>query len=114
MKLVFLGFLSGALIGGIPSSTNTTVGCTPAQEAILGQIESRVLADLKAGMLPEAIETDIAQLLAGQVGVDVVRIVNDAITLLIDGGFVPANLLPAARSLQTIERAKLTARGAIL
>lgn len=78
--------------------------CTPAQVAEAKSIEQLVLADLEAGKPVEAIESDVAVLLCGQPNasacVDVVVVLNDALTLLIDSGVIPANVLPRAKSMR--------------
>jgi hypothetical protein len=49
-----------------------------------------VLQDLEAGKTLPQIETDVAALVAGQQGVDVLTLVDDAIKLLVDLNDLPA------------------------
>lgn len=90
--------------------------CTTAQvQAVfpeLDKVEATIQQDLTAGKTPTQIEEDVAQIFAGQVGVDVVKIVNAAVTLLIDAGVLPAGVIPQAHTLQASMQAKLAARGA--
>ena len=71
--------------------------CTPAQQAEWSQIEAVVLADLTAGKSRATILEDVGRIVAGQPGADVALLVADALTFLIDGGWIPANVLPAAK-----------------
>lgn len=75
--------------------------CTPADQAIEAKIEQTVLSDFEAGDGLPQIETDVAKLVAGQPGADVVIIVNDALGLLIDLGLIPANDVPKAKAMRT-------------
>lgn len=83
------------------------VACTPAQQAEATKIENVVLLDLAAGyatgtpyiQILDKINTDVGALVAGQVGVDVALIVNEALALLIDTGEIPANQLPSAKAM---------------
>lgn len=83
------------------------IGCTPAQQAEATKIENVVLLDLAAGyatgtpyiQILDKIDTDVGALVAGQVGVDVALIVNEALALLIDTGEIPANQLPTAKAI---------------
>jgi hypothetical protein len=85
--------------------------CTPALFPELTAVAKLVLADVTAGDGAEQVEADVAKLLAGQPGVDVVVAVNDAITILIDLGYIPAGFIPQAKALQATEHAKIEARG---
>jgi hypothetical protein len=71
--------------------------CTPANQAEATQIENVVLADLAKGDSLEQIEADVATIVAGKPGADVVVIVNDALQLLVDLGLIPANELPQVK-----------------
>lgn len=79
-------------------AADVPASCTPAQQAEYTQIEQTVLADLQAGKTLAQIEQDVGQLVAGQPGADVAEILNDALTLLIDLGVIPANILPTAKA----------------
>ena len=71
-------------------------GCTPAQSAEMANIESTILGDLVANKSQAQIEQDVAAIVGGKFGVDVVIIVDDALTLLIDSGkLTPAELTAA-------------------
>lgn len=85
-------------------------GCAQIQAAFpqLDKIEQVVLADLTAGKTAVQIESDVAGLLAGKTGTEIVVIVNDVITVLIDAGVIPPGVIPQAVAVQTAERAKLT------
>ena len=87
--------------------------CTPAQYAVFTQVEQRVLADLSipGEGLPQ-VEADVATLLAGQPGADVVAIVNEALQLLVDLNVIPANLIPTAKRMIAEGNAKLALRSA--
>jgi hypothetical protein len=71
--------------------------CTPAQSATWTKVEEIVLADIQAGKSEPQIEQDVAQVLAGQPGVDAVIVLNDVLTFLIDTGTIPPNWLPRAQ-----------------
>jgi hypothetical protein len=88
-------FLSGAMA----AIAFDTAGCTPAQQAVLGQVEQIILDDLAMGKTLTAIEADVARVFAGQTGVDIVLIVDEAIVLLIDAGLIPAGVLPYAQKI---------------
>jgi hypothetical protein len=104
-----LRFIIGAIVipiisalfiaGGMAAIAFDTAGCTPAQQAILGQVETIILDDLAMGKTLTAIEADVARVFAGQTGVDIVLIVDEAIVLLIDAGLIPANILPYAKQI---------------
>ena len=82
------------------------LACSPAQQAELTAVENIVLHDVEQGKAIPAIETDVATLVAGQPGADVVAIVDSALTLLIDMGVVPQNFMPYAKSLAASEHVK--------
>lgn len=84
--------------------------CSPAEQAIEAKIEQTILNDLATGKTLEQVETDVAVLLVGQPGADIVVIVNDALAFLIDIHAIPANILPQAQTMLAQEHAKLTAR----
>lgn len=84
--------------------------CTPAQQALETQIEQTVLADLVAGKTKAQILEDVGRLLAGQPGADIGLIVADVIAFLIDGGFVPPNVLPIAKEMHAQLRAEHAAK----
>jgi hypothetical protein len=75
--------------------------CTPAQQAALGKIEQVVLDDILVVKTRQQIEVDVEQLLAGQAGVDVAKLVDDAITFLLDLRDIPAGSIPQANALLT-------------
>lgn len=77
-----------------------TQGCSPAIQAEAKSIEQLVLTDLAAGKTDVQIEADIANLLVGQVGVDAVVLLNDALQLLIDAGVIPPDLMANALSMK--------------
>lgn len=98
MKLISL-----ILCGGIVVS----ISCTPAEQAEATKIENVVLLDLASGLaagksdvqIIDQIDTDVGKLVAGQAGVDVALIVNEALQFLIDTGEIPANELPTAKAM---------------
>ena len=87
-------------------------GChlTPAQQAEEIQIENVVMTDLAAGDTAEQIESDVAKILVGQIGVDVVVVVNDVLQYLIDIGKIPANLLTRAKTMSASLHVTIAAR----
>lgn len=88
-------------------------GCTPAQSAVWASVETVVLHDLENGVTSlETIDVDVARALDGQVGVDIATVVNDALTILIDLGVIPAKDLPTARGLLAQSHERLAARAA--
>lgn len=91
-------------------------GChlTPAQQAEETQIENVVIADLAAGKTPEQTEADVAKILAGQLGVDVVVVLNDVLQYLIDIGVISKDLLPRAKAMTASLHATIAARPATL
>jgi hypothetical protein len=86
--------------------------CSPAQMAEADKVEQTVLADIVAGKTLPQIESDVATLVAGQPGADVVVLVDDALTFLVDLGVVPASVLPYAKSLIAAEHPKAMAHKA--
>jgi hypothetical protein len=76
----------------------TTTGCTPAQRAEISQVESTILHDIQAGKTLQQTEDDVAALVAGQAGVDAVIVFNDALALVVDAGWIPADLMQEALS----------------
>jgi hypothetical protein len=107
MKRARVGFGFGSVLSlalaAVPiigfASIFHTVACTPAQQAALGKIEQVVLDDILAGKTRQQIEADVGQLLGGQAGVDVARLVDDAITILLDLRDIPAGSVPLANTL---------------
>jgi hypothetical protein len=77
----------------------TVLGCSPAQQAIEAKVEQVILNDLATGKTLQQVEADVATVLAGQPGADVVIIVNDALAFLIDIGVIPPGILPSAKSM---------------
>jgi hypothetical protein len=93
--LTLIASMSLGAIGAV------AINCTPAQQAETQQIENVVLADLKAGKTLPQIEDDVAAIvLPGQAGADIVTIVNDAISLLVDVGVISGDLVAKAKTLQ--------------
>ena len=91
---------------------------SPAVFPILDKVEQTVLADIEAGKGLPQITIDVAavvaaQLVPEQISPDVDRLVEDALTLLIDSGLVPANWLTAAKGMKAEVHAKLVAKGAV-
>ena len=109
MKTLILAVM---LITSLLIGQTALEACTPAQAAVLSHIEQVVLNDLTAGKTASQIEADVAVLLAGQPGADVVMIVNDAIALLIDLGVIPPGVIPQAMAVHAEMKAKLAARPA--
>jgi hypothetical protein len=73
---------------------STTTACTPAQNAVLNQIDQDVLADLKAGKGADVIASDVCRDLGGSALTDAicakaVVIAEDVVTYLIDAAVVP-------------------------
>jgi hypothetical protein len=99
---VFAGVLIGLIFSGCQQFS--------AMFPQLDKIEQIIVQDLQAGKSAEQIEIDVGQLLAGQAGVDVVVVINDVITVLIDSGLIPKGIIPQAKQLQAAERLKLAAR----
>lgn len=84
----------GALVLGLACHPS------PAQQAEAKDIETTILADLKAGDSLEKIETDVAAILGGPLAVDIATIVDDAIAYLLDIGAVPPTSMPHAKTIQ--------------
>jgi hypothetical protein len=103
MKLITLTLACVLAVGGCH--------LTPAQQAEETQIENTILADLAAGKTLQQIEADVGKIVAGQPGVDVVVIVNDALQLLIDLGVIPTNELPQAKSMIAVLHTSILSRG---
>ena len=89
---------SAGAVGATIVALSSTTACTPAQQAEFTAVENLVLQDLTAGKSRTQILEDVGQLLGGGVGKDIALIVADALALLIDGGWVPANVLPTAKA----------------
>jgi len=87
----------------------TQTGCAQLQANFpqLDAAEKIVLTDLAAGKGAKQIEEDVAQVFAGQAGVDAVIAVNDILTTLEDLGLIPPGLIPQAKKLHLEEKAKL-------
>lgn len=100
MGLAAFGFATIFAVQTIAFGAAVT-GCTPAERAEAQTIEQLVLHDIQAGKGEQQIEADIAALLAGQPGVDVVIILNDALAFLIDIGAIPSDLMGAALNMKT-------------
>ena len=96
-------------IAAIAIVIGTQADCTPAQGANVANIIPTVLADLIASKTIPQIEVDVAGLIGGPAGADIALIVQEAVTLLVDSGVVPANVLPYAREVQAKEGAKAAA-----
>lgn len=102
--LLFTASMNIVTIGG---ATVTMTGCTPAQQAVLIQIENVVLADLAANKTLEQIETDVAAIvLPGNAGADIVAIVNDAIQFLIDTGVIAKLVAAKSMPAQALDQTK--------
>jgi hypothetical protein len=102
--------MSGVLLlAGALGLSNTS--CKGVNFPQLDKVEQIVLNDLAScGATPACVqqmESDVATLIAGQAGADAVKLLNDALTLLVDAGLVPADLLPKARSVLATEHLKL-------
>lgn len=95
---LFGGVTSSLAIVAVGSSALLSEGCTPAQQAELGQIESIVLADVQAGKTLEQIMADVGKVVGGKAGVDVAVITYDILVTLIDLGVIPSNVLPQAQA----------------
>ena len=74
-------------------------GCTPAQRAEVANIDAIVLGDLVENKSQKQIEEDVAQAIGGNLGTDVVILVDDALTLLIDTNKLTPAELTAAQTL---------------
>lgn len=106
---------NGAGGGGIAATACLCLFCFGCQTIAaafpeLDAIEKTVLADVEAGKTAEQIEADVAKIVAGQAGVDIVILVNDALAFLIDAGLVPSNWVPQAKALAATETGKISAR----
>ena len=99
MGLAAFGFATIFAVQTIAFGAAVT-GCTPAERAEAQTIEQLVLHDIQAGKGEQQIEADIAAQLAGQPGVDVVIILNDALAFLIDIGAIPSDLMGAALNMK--------------
>lgn len=88
------------------------MACNSPVFPVVSKVVQTVVADITAGDTAEQVEADVARYLAGQPGVDIVVIVNDAIAIAIDLGLIPAGVLPQARAMLATEHAKLATRGA--
>lgn len=73
------------------------LSCTAAQQATWTRVEQVVFDDLAQGKSRQQIEVDVGTVLAGQVGADIARIVDEAIVLLLDTGAIPPNVIPIAQ-----------------
>ena len=76
-------------------------GCTPAQSAAWAQVEPTVWADVEAGKSLEQIESDVAFLLVGKSGPELVAIVDDALAFLVDSGVLSGAGAAKAHDLRT-------------
>lgn len=86
---------------GVPTAVGVAASaCTPAQSAELSQVEGIVLGDLKAGKTKADVLKDVANALAGKPGVDAAQVLLDALTTLIDLGYLPPNLLATASTMR--------------
>jgi hypothetical protein len=81
-------------------------GCTPAQSAEMVNVETTILGDLAANKSQAQIEQDVARIIGngvipggGNIGVDVVIVLDDALVLLIDSGTLTPAELTAAQTL---------------
>lgn len=81
-------------------------GCIPALQAITTHVEEVVLDDLLNHVPYPQIEQDVAKAIAGQVGADVIIVLQDTINFLIDIGVVPASVRPYAEQVRTIAAGK--------
>jgi hypothetical protein len=105
LSMLITGFATAIFVStliGLGASVYALAGlysCTPAQQAMFGKIENLVLADIEAGKTRQQIEADVGQLLAGQVGVDIVAAVDAAITLLLASGQIPVGFVPQAKAM---------------
>lgn len=88
------------LVFGVVLSTSA---CTPAQTAVLSNIEQRVLSDLEAGDGLPQIEGDVQAIVVAQGGAAavVVEVTDAALALLADLGLIPPGLLPTATAYRT-------------
>lgn len=93
-----------------------TLACKGASFPSLAKIEQVVLNDLAvcgtSQVCVTQMETDVATLIAQgalgpNVGADSVTLVKDALTILIDAGLIPADVLPKAKATLAIEKIKL-------
>jgi hypothetical protein len=87
----------------------TLPGCTPAIQAIESNVEQVVFNDLANHVAYPQMEQDVAKVLAGQVGVDIVVVLQDAVTFLIDMGILPSSVQPYAEQIKQTAAAKHTA-----
>jgi hypothetical protein len=90
LAVAFVGMLA---FGG------TQTACTPALNAERIQIENIVLGGLLSGESQKQIEEDVATAIGGKTGADIVILVDDALTLLIDSGKLTPAELTAAQTL---------------
>lgn len=89
--------VAGEAMGG---AAVTACKLTPAETAEIKEVETTILADIAAGKSFPQIQEDVARVVAGQPGVDVVVIFDEAISLLIDLGKIPPRFLTQAKLLQ--------------
>ena len=82
--------------GAFALTTSELTACTPAQQAEVKSVEQTILHDLSQGKTLEQTELDVATIIAGQPGADAVIVFNDALALVIDAGWVPADLMQEA------------------
>jgi len=74
-------------------------GCTPAQQATWSKVESTVLTDVEAGKSLTQLETDVATVVVGKSGAELVIIIDDALTFLEDAGAISLAAKPHAAAL---------------
>jgi hypothetical protein len=108
MSLIALvpGMIS--LIAFVILPTITYLACTPAQTAEWQEVEQTVLTDFNAGKTAEQIEADVAKIvIPGNASADVVAILNDALSLLIDSGAIQDIALARAKAMQVALAARV-------
>jgi hypothetical protein len=87
----------------------TLMACTAAQGAVVTRVENIVLQDIALHQSYPQIEQDVAKALAGQVGVDVIVVLQTAIDFLVATGQIPASVLPYAATVHDVAAGKHTA-----
>lgn len=96
---------------GLLTSMMALMGCQTIEAEFpkLATAAGVIVADLKAGDLPSQIEQDVARVLAGQPGVDVILAIQAVANGLLSVGDVPAELIAPLTALVAAEQMKQAA-----
>jgi outer membrane murein-binding lipoprotein Lpp len=102
-------------IAAVVLAVCASLGCSTVKSVVdkLPSVLSEVVADIQKGESPTQIEDDVANMLAGQVGVDATVILQDVVQIVIDS-HVFGDGMPQAKSAEALKAhngARLAARG---